>query len=49
VERHRVISGIRLAIAQTTVPLGVALGNVVTKATFAVALGKIGMSVTRGA
>jgi rsbT co-antagonist protein RsbR len=53
VERHRVISGIRPASAQTIVHLGVDLGNVVTKATladaFAVALRKIGMSVTRGA
>jgi rsbT co-antagonist protein RsbR len=46
-----IISGIRPAIAQTIVHLGVDLGNVVTKATladaFAIALRKIGMSVTQ--
>ena len=47
-----IISGIRPAIAQTIVHLGVDLGTVITKATladaFQVALAKVGASVTRG-
>src|SRR5262249_5034300 len=43
-----IISGIRPAIAQTIVPLGVDLGDVVTKATladaFAIALRKVGLT-----
>ena len=46
-----IISGIRPQIAQTIVHLGVDLSDVITKATladaFAVALRKVGMSVTR--
>lgn len=46
-----IISGIRPQIAQTIVHLGVELGTVVTKATladaFAVALRRLGLTVTR--
>jgi rsbT co-antagonist protein RsbR len=46
-----IISGIRPAIAQTIVHLGVDLGGVITKATladaFAVALSRVGLTVTR--
>ena len=45
-----IISGIRPQIAQTIVHLGVALGDVITKATladaFAIALKRAGLSVT---
>jgi rsbT co-antagonist protein RsbR len=48
-----IISGIRPQIAQTIVHLGVDLGTVITKATladaFAVALRRLGLSVTRAA
>jgi rsbT co-antagonist protein RsbR len=48
-----IISGIRPQIAQTIVHLGVELGSVVTKATledaFAVALRRLGLTVTRAA
>jgi rsbT co-antagonist protein RsbR len=46
-----IISGIRPQIAQTIVHLGVDLGNVITKATladaFTIALGRLGLAVTR--
>ena len=47
-----IISGIRPQIAQTIVHLGVELGSVVTKATladaFAVALQRVGLTITKG-